>query len=308
MIKKICFINFWNTFNYNNNFITSLFEKYKIEFVITSKDDADILIVGTFIDKEDYDFILNCNKIKFLYITEPISKIYCHAYSLFKSEIFHLVFGCIENNIEKNFCKFPLYLLYSDYYYKNNKFNEINDSINNFKEDDSFLKNKKFCVLINSHDNFGTRTKIYNNIKLIENIDCPGKLFNNCSNSELNSIGNIEFIKKYIFNICPENTRCEFNGYITEKLMNSCLATAIPIYYGYFDDIDERIFNKERIIFFDTNDQKSIEDTYNFVNKLYNNKDEMKKFYFQKIFKDNACEVINELEINLINNIKKFLI
>ena len=60
------------------------------------------------------------------------------------------------------------------------------------------ISQKKFCCLINSHDNGNTRVPIYKQLSKISDIDCPGKLLNNCSNEELNSIGNFEFIKKYL--------------------------------------------------------------------------------------------------------------
>lgn len=293
-MKKICLISFWGNFDYNNNAITNLLKKYNIEFKISQIDEADILFVGSFVNEKDYDFVLNFKNIKILWISEPIDVMYKYTYKLFKENIFNLVFGCIENNISMGYYKYPLYILYAYNQYENNEFENINNQMDLID-----LENKKFCTLINSHDKFDTRKNMYNQLKQISYIDCPGQLFNNCSNTELNSIGNVKFINKYLFNLCPENTKCEFNGYITEKLMNCCLASTIPIYFGPFDEIDEKIFNKERIIFFNPYSTESIIKTSIFVSNLYADKIALKNFYDKKIFNNSTYDTIKNLELEL---------
>ena len=150
--------------------------------------------------------------------------------------------------------------------------------------------------------NYGcTRKQIYNLLKNIDNIDCPSNLFNNINNKELNRIGNVKFINKYLFNLCSENTKCEFKGYITEKIMNCCLSGSIPIYFGYFDSIDEKIFNKNRIIFYDPYDNNSLINAVNFINNLYIDKNKLNIFYKQNIFTNEALNVITDLENELVN-------
>ena len=90
-----------------------------------------------------------------------------------------------------------------------------------------------------------------------------------------------ENIRKFKFNICPENYSTSIKGYITmnlskqswdkelfsgtlveentEKIMNCCLVGAIPIYFGSFNDIYSKIFNKNRILFYNPDDIDSIE-------------------------------------------------
>lgn len=298
--KNIKIISFWSTFNYQSNFILNLLKKYNIKYRYNS-NEPDILFVGSFVKYDGIDCIKNFNGIKILIITEPISKTQKHTYELFKTNIFDLVFGCVKNDIEINHFKYPLYILYSYNCYSNKKYFEINEKILNEN-----IEQKKFCTLINRHDMYGTRSNIYNSLKNIGDIDCPSKLYNNTSNQELNSIGNIKFINKYTFNLCPENSKCEFDGYITEKLMNCCLSGAIPIYFGSFDEIDEKIFNKNRIIFFNPYEQESINRASKYIEELMNDKEKLNHFYKQHIFNDEAYDTINNMEINLINNIKLF--
>ena len=76
---------------------------------------------------------------------------------------------------------------------------------------------------------------------------------------------------------------------------------AIPIYYGWFDDIDEKIFNKNRILFYDPLNEESINNIKNKILFLLNNEDEFNNFYKQDVFCENAYQTIQDLDINLIN-------
>ena len=116
--------------------------------------------------------------------------------------------------------KFPLYIPHIDYKDKS-LFSDVNNYVKNCD-----TKIKKFCCLINRHDMKNTRTSIYNSLKEIDTINCPSNLFNNCSNEELNNIGNKEYIKKYKFNICPEKLfyKCKwlYNREIIKMLFGRC--------------------------------------------------------------------------------------
>jgi hypothetical protein len=120
-------------------------------------------------------------------------------------------------------------------------------------------------------------------------------------------VGNVEYIKKFKFNICPENFKCDLKGYITEKLLHSCLGGAIPVYFGGFDDIDEKIFNKNRIIFFDPKDEQNLDNTQSFIRDLINDKEKFKNFYRQPVFNENAKEVFSEMNNNVLMMINKLL-
>jgi hypothetical protein len=157
------------------------------------------------------------------------------------------------------------------------------------------INTKAFCTLINRHDFGNTRTPIYERLKHVSIIACPGKLFNNCSNEELNQMGNIEYIKKFIFNICSENIGNDHPGYVTEKLMNACLGGAIPIYYGELDDIDKKIFNVDRILFLNKDNTDEIGERVKF---LYENLDALEQFYRQPVFCAGAYEEMLAMDVN----------
>jgi len=284
---------FWEGFNIYDNFIS---KKYCKNHEFTNNyDEISYIILGCFINYDNYLLINNLKCKKILYVSEPIENFehYKFTYKLYMENKFNYIIGSI-NNINNRY-KIPFYLLYFDYN-DNNIYNNINNYVKNCD-----LKQKEFCCLINRHDMKNTRTEIYNTLKNIDNIKCPSDLFNNCSNQELNNIGNIEYIKKFKFNICPENCFTNINGYITEKLLNCCLGGAIPIYYGWFDEIDEKIFNKNRILFYDPLNEESIKNIRDKILYLLNNEDEFNNFYSQDVFCISAYETIKKLEDNLIN-------
>ena len=288
----------WQGFNYNNNFFTDLLKN--IYIYQDKNENIDILICGPFIDENDDIFIKNKNCIKILFITEPIeiNEPYRLCYNLYKNNYFHIISGCTKNILENKLIKYPLYLLNIDRNSNPNLFNNINEDI---KTKDI---NKKFCCLIATHDTWNTRKPIYEKIKNIGHIECPSKLLNNCSNEELNNSGNVAYIQKFIFHICSENTLTNVQGYITEKLMNCCMGGAIPIYCGWFDEIDEKIFNKNRILFYDPKDENSLLQVYEKVKELMEDKEKLKKFYQQNVFMNSAYDTFQEMINNFINLFK----
>lgn len=302
MTKKIAIKSFWPDFNYEKNFIIDLFIEPNYIYTLDHLE-ADLIIFGSFINIDDTDNI-NQQQKKILYITEPLEKHYPITWNLLQSNYFDGVIGCVKENSELNYVRWPFYCLI---FYLSFNSEEILNKTNKYVKNED-ISQKKFCCLINSHDNGNTRVPIHKQLSKISDIDCPGKLLNNCSNEELNSIGNFEFIKKYLFNICPENYILQFEGYTTEKLFNCCLGGAIPIYQGYVDEVDKMIFNFKRIIVCNPNDDLSNTKTYNRVKRIFNNKEKLEKIYRKKVFKKNAYLIIKNLENNVKKMINKILL
>ena len=294
-MKKYSIVCYWCGYNYNSNIFTNNLQNY--HELVDINENIDFLISGPFIDEEHYHIIKNKNCIKILDITEPIeiNSPYSLCYDLYKNNIFNIIIGATYNNCIS--IKYPLYI-YHSLHLEKNAYNTINNYIKNCSLD------KEFCTLINTHDMWNTRTPIYNKLVNIGHITCPSTLFNNCSNEELNSMGNTEYIKKFLFNICSENTLTNINGYITEKLMNCSFGGAIPIYTGWFDEIDEKIFNKNRILFYDPNDEESINNIYNKVKELMEDNSKLNDFYRMNVFNENAYETCQDMHNNLLNKLR----
>jgi hypothetical protein len=292
---KYSLISFWPGFNNDNNWFTNNY--CRNHDLTINYEESKFIIIAPFIKNNELEIIEKINTIKILYITEPIEIMneFNLMFNISNENKFNIIIGCINHDPLNNRFKFPLYMYSFDY----NNIDIYNNSNNYVKNCN--IDSKKFCCLINTHDRYNTRKPIYNLLKNIDHIECPSLLFNNCSNQELNNLGNFEYIKKFKFNICSENSITKIKGYITEKLLNCCLGGAIPIYCGWFDEIDEKIFNKNRILFYNPSDNNSLENLYNKVFYLINNKDEFIKFYSQDIFCNTAYDTIKNLEKDLTN-------
>jgi hypothetical protein len=301
---RIKFLNFWEGFGDIDNYITNLLRNNNISYEVV-EDNIEYLFIGCFIHTKDHINIIKSypsKTKKILFISEALEIFYHFTFKLYNENIFNYIFGSIYNKFENDkqiHYKLPFYTLYFDY--KNT--NSYNDT-NNFVLNQDIASKKNIC-LINSHDIKNSRTPIYKSfISKGVDIVCPGKLFNNASNEELNSIGKQEYLKRFIFNICPENTKTLPNGYITEKILECCRSGCIPIYCGSFDDIDEKIFNKNRIIFYDYESEESINNCSSKVIDLLNDKEKLETFYKQPPFLNTAYDTLINLENNFFNIFK----
>ena len=246
--------------------------------------ESNVLVIGNFLRNNDIETILGYTGPKIVYIGEPIGKFHFTQIfdEFFKRGLYDYAIGCISNNPGK-WIKYPFYYgMCNPEVLKN-----VNKYVSTVR-----LEEKNLCCLINRHDPGNTRLPILRELTKYIHVVCPGKLANNCSNEELNRIGTAEYIKKFLFNICSENYCDSHPGYITEKLMNCCLGGAIPIYFGNLDEIDERIFNKERILFLNTWNAEEIAKR---VMQLCLNPNMMEEFYRRPVFLETAEEALNEI-------------
>lgn len=262
--------------------------------VSNNLSEINVLIIGDFLTQQENALIQSYKRLRIMYVAEPIMNLplCCTAGQIFRQKKYNAVIGCISNRSDThNWIKYPLYR-YSVKFTKDS-FAETNMWVSTMSAAE--LKTKAFCTLINRHDWGNTRTPIYEKLSQIGNVVCPGKLFNNCSNEELNQIGNIEYIKKFKFNICSENFGNDHPGYVTEKLMNACLGGAIPIYFGELDEIDKKIFNVDRILFLN---KDNVNLTANKVKLLCENQDALERFYRQPVFCEGAYEEMLAMDAN----------
>ena len=91
----------------------------------------------------------------------------------------------------------------------------------------------------------------------------------------------INFLKKYKFNICFENSSTP--GYVTEKIIQSMYVNSIPIYWG--DKLIERDFNTKSFLNYHDyeNDDVFIEKIIN----LHSNNDEYENMIKEPWFNNN---------------------
>jgi len=243
--------------------------------------ESNILVIGNFVCPDDIPSILHYKGTKILYVGEPIGKFeFSHLFDeIFEKNLYDYAIGCIANKPGK-WIKYPFYAIMKT----------------NFKEVNSYIANtrdkKNFCTLISRHDHGNTRLPILRELSKFMHVVCPGRLANNSSSEEVDRIGVSEYIKHFVFNICSENFGESHPGYITEKLMNCCIGGAIPIYFGNLDEIDARVFNKDRILFL--NDGNVQEVAHRIFNML-KYPELLELFYRQPAFQDTAEEAVEEI-------------
>lgn len=154
--------------------------------------------------------------------------------------------------------------------------------------DNHSFHNRKFAAFLSSHDDIG-RKLIYNQLSNIGKVDCDGRLFHN--NDELNTVygdNKLEYLRHYRFNITPENTN--YDGYVTEKLMEAIHAGCVPIYHGSDNHPEPDVLNKDAIIFVEMGKENS--EAVKFVSELNSDEKKYMDFACQKRFVDGAENVI----------------
>ncbi len=156
---------------------------------------------------------------------------------------------------DENYIRFPLWILY----YFEPDFAKADISIKIKEFNSRRFPKTEFCSLIARHDRNGIRNNIFNRVDKIAPVKCAGALLynDNSLKAEYND-DKIEYLKKFKFNICPENSYSK--GYVTEKIFQSFWSSAIPIYWGD-PDPEPGIINKEAVLFWneDGNNEDSIE-------------------------------------------------
>jgi hypothetical protein len=244
--------------------------------------ESNVMVIGNFVQDDDMSIIMGFKGPKILYVGEPIGKFeFSRVFDeIFAKNMYDYAIGSIANKPGK-WIKYPIY------YSTNIGFKEANSFISTTQ-----LENKQKCTLINRHDYGNTRLPIMKELSKYMHVVCPGPLANNCSSEEVDRIGTSEYIKQFIFNICSENFGECHPGYITEKLMNCCLGGAIPIYFGNLDEIDQRIFNKDRILFLN---EQNVEEVANRVLNMFNHPELLESFYRQPAFLETAEEALKEI-------------
>lgn len=306
--KKIIYIGFWPDHKLDSDhiYLNALKgQNYQIDKTNEINDDIlsnyDVIICGSFLHNPDDVFVLSKYYDKVIYnITEPVEFNDKIMYKIYSKNLINLTVGCVKES--GNHVKYPHYM---DWGLSIDKMIEANNYVEQIKIEE--IINKKFCCLINRHDMGKTRTDIYNKLKLIGHIDCPGNLFNNFSNELFEKKGRTNFQKEYLFSICPENFMTKNPGYVTEKLFMACITGTISIYWGDLDQIDKSIFNMNRVLLFDPTSESSINQVYYKILELTTNPNKLYEFYTQPIFNESAIQTYGLLIDNFKMRINNFI-
>lgn len=294
MVLKIAYINFWKD-SENDTYLTD-FISHNIEetIVVSPEDNPDILVssvMGPIELVKKYKA-----KIKIFYYGENLNR--CPQYNNVDilNKYFDLIVGFKYTNLSKNIVRFPLWLFYYKYYSYDENDNIITHIESQYKKN---LKKKKKTLgtIVARHDHWGQRTIIYDTLKRY------GKILGGSKFMQTEQIGptledKINFIKKGLLNICPENSK--FEGYYTEKIFHALEAGTIPVYWG--NDYPEKdMINENKYLFCNISDYKILDNQ--FQKLLINIEDYLKG----PVFKESANKVLKGYYEVLTNEIKRRL-
>ena len=297
MVLKIAYYNFWKDKN-NDDYFTRFLQHHlndTIEVVNPFKcKDLDILICSC-MGNINFVKIIKA-KCKLFFYGENLNRFPPYNNDKLLQDTFDLIVGFKPTNLAEKTIRFPLWLIYYPYY----SYQE-NDNILTYIENQHIINKKsktKFASLIARHDFGGQRSIIYKTLENYGTIDCPSNFNNNCSPIGPNLDDKKQFLKQYIFNICPENSK--FPGYHTEKIFHALEAGCIPLYWG-IDKPETNLINENKYCFC------HIENTNILQQNIFHCVNNEESYLSGPIFKEGCDVIINKYYTTLITEVRKCL-
>lgn len=289
---KIQFSDFWGGYENNNNFWTLVLDNLKIPYEIVD-DNSDLLISSCF----GANFLNRKSQKRIFWTGENWFRMDQRLNNINKSilEMFDLVYSFDYNNYENHY-RLPLYLIDTI----ENKIEDYNQICRKKSKDELFLlfKDKKFCTFVQGNGNCKFRNDYFFMLNNIEKVDSFGTLFNN-TGQVLDRNGKIEVSKNYKYGLTFENS--EYDGYVSEKIMDALKSDIIPIYWGGTEISKE--FNSRSFI--DVN-KLGVENSIKLIQETNKDFDLYWEIYNQKIIAEDQSPLIERIN-NFYTNFKNFL-
>lgn len=189
---------------------------------------------------------------------------------------------------------FPNWLTHYDFY---NEQSDVYKYINNNVCNSEWKIHERSLLgcMIARTDFGGLRERIFKSLaKVGIRLDCPSKVCNNEPTIEKRGLTKDEYLRKYMFNVCPENNAQ--NNYVTEKIFHCCMNGCIPVYFGprnFENCIESEIINLNRVVMYDATAVDDVVNTCNTIRSMCLQFDEkLVPFFQQAIFKPTATPTI----------------
>lgn len=242
---KIKYVDFWEHWNQENNFITNcLRKKYNIVF----SNDPDYIIFSHF-DKRcrhmNYD---DC--VKIFYTQENI----CPDFNFCDYGISFEKMDYGDRHL-----RFPIFFIEERY---GNDWRKMLEKHKILSKDEKLFLNREFCSFVVSNGNGSSmRTQMFESLCQYKQVHSGGRYMNNIDMPK-GVPDKFKFAKAHKFSLCFENS--SHPGYVTEKIIEGFAAQTIPIYWGS-PDVTE-IFNSEAFI--DVSKFENIDDAVEYIKKI----------------------------------------
>jgi hypothetical protein len=288
---KISFSDFWPGFDSKNNFWTVILDNIKVDYEVVS-DNSDLLITSCF----GSSFLTKKATKKFFWLGEnfrvdnklqPINK------SLI--EIFDYVYSFDYNDYENHY-RLPLYLIDTI----ESNIDDYNSILRNKTKDELYkeFKDRKFCTFVQTNPNCQFRNVYYLSLNNISKVDSYGPLFNN-TGRKIDRKEKIEISKEYKFQLAFENS--EYDGYVSEKIIDAFKSDIIPIYWG--GSLVSEEFNAKSFI--DVN-KLGFDPSLKLVSDMKSDFELYWEYYNQPIISDSQPSIKSRIE-NFYNNFSQNL-
>lgn len=277
----IQFTDFWQEFDIKSNFWTKILENLDIPYQVV-EDDSDILIASCF----GSNFFNKKSKKKIYWTGENWFRMDYKHQPINKSiiELFDYVYS-FDYNQYPNHYRLPLYLIDTI----ENDINDYNILLRKKSKEKLFIEfnEKGFCTFIQGNGNCKFRNDYFNLLNTISKVDSYGSLFNN-TGQILNREQKIEKSKRYKFSLAFENS--EYDGYVSEKIIDAFKSDIIPIYWGGSKIANE--FNDKSFV--DVN-QLGVEKSIKLIQEMNSNFDLYWEYYNQPIVREDQDSVRSKI-------------
>lgn len=235
---KINFVDFWGSFNPNDNFILDALNK---NFDVEISDNPDFLFCASFGKS-----FLKYDCVRIHYEGENLSPDF---------NLYDYALGFPYITFDDRYLRLPHYVLYPK---------AVESALNKHTlPDEEYNKHTKFCnYVISNALSAPDRQQMIDILNSYKTVDSGGKYKNNVGGPVPDKI---EFEKNYKFTMAFENSSS--NGYTTEKIMEAFAGSTIPIYYGSPDIAKE--FNPKAFI--NCHEYESFEKVLEVIKEIDNN-------------------------------------
>jgi hypothetical protein len=292
-MKKIKIANLW-TGDLKNSLIFKLIQIYsKNKIEIAPIEKSDVIIFGPYDTNSIKRRFLNFTKKKFKFINDllPNIDLYLLNRKIKPIRIFYSQENYVEPKIQydysitsrlgindNNHLRLPLWKELIDWGYLEKESNPFIKRFHNFydikdlmaPQGEYFLKKERKICLLSSHLD-EPRKSMYDNFSKNFTVNGYGPYFNkNISHHNFNPLSKKEILKKYAFNLCPENSL--YPGYYTEKVPEAFLGQSLPLTWA--DNNINHDFNEKSFV----NLLNYTKDNYLEISELLKDESFLKKF------------------------------
>lgn len=275
---KIKFVDFWEHWNENSNFIVNCLRKY---YDVELTDNPDYVFFSTFNSLFEHMEYSEC--VKIFYTQEDVCPDFNYADYAMGYEL--MTFG-------DRYLWYPIFLV-------EERYKSAWELMKVKHLDNDNLVNRKFCSFVVSNGMADPiRDYMFKQLSLYRNVDSGGRYENNIGLPKGIEDKN-SFTRQYKFSLCFENS--SHPGYITEKIVEAFAAKTVPIYWG--DPCISNIFNPKAFI--NVADFSTIEDAIERIKKIDLNDELYYEMLNEVALNDNSLHLFEkkhlELEAFLLN-------